>query len=69
VTKSSDGSVEFVVSHSDPGHPNWLDTSGQAFGFLTLRWLDVSHADVPIPELEVVKLSAVAEASELLALP
>lgn len=69
VTKSTDGSVEFLVSHRNPGHPNWLDTSGHAFGFLTLRWLDVEHADVQMPELEVVKLSAAKEASDLLALP
>ena len=69
VTNSPDGSVEFLVSHRDPGHPNWLDTSGHAFGFLTLRWLDVDHSDVPMPELEVVKLSAMRENSELLASP
>jgi hypothetical protein len=67
VTASPDGSVEFVVAHRDPGHPNWLDTSGHAFGFMTLRWLDVEHADVPMPELQVVKMSALGEASELLA--
>jgi hypothetical protein len=67
VTYSPDGSVEFVVAHRDPGHPNWLDTSGHAFGFLTLRWLDVEHADVPMPELQVVKVSALAQASQLLA--
>ncbi|MCX2977105.1 DUF1214 domain-containing protein [Candidatus Marimicrobium litorale] len=61
VTPSPDGSVEFLVSHQDTGHPNWLDTSGHAFGFLTLRWLDVDHADVPMPELELVKLSSLAQ--------
>jgi hypothetical protein len=67
VTKSADGSVEFVVSHQDPGHPNWLDTSGHAFGFLTLRWLDVDHADVPMPQWEVVKVGELDDASDLLA--
>jgi len=67
VTQSADGSVEFLVSHQDTGHPNWLDTSGHAFGFLTLRWLDVDHADVPMPQLEVIKLSSLAQAKELAA--
>ena len=68
VTPSPDGSVEFLVSHQDTGHPNWLDTSGHAFGFLTLRWLDVDHADVPMPELELVKMSSLAQATESAAL-
>ena len=55
---AADGSVEFLVSHVDTGHPNWIDTSGHAFGFLTLRWLDARHEDVPMPEVELVQLAA-----------
>lgn len=33
-----DGHTRFVVSHTDPGVPNWLDTTGVQRGFLTLRW-------------------------------
>lgn len=65
VTESADGSVEFLVSHRNPGHPNWLDTSGHAFGFLTLRWLDVEHADVPMPEWQVIKLADLDKTSDL----
>ena len=57
VNYSEDGSVEFVVAHKDPGHPNWLDTSGHNFGFITLRWLDAIGAKVPKPELQVMKWS------------
>ena len=57
VNYSEDGSVEFVVAHKDPGHPNWLDTSGHNFGFITLRWLDAIGANVPKPELQVMKWS------------
>ena len=57
VDYSADGSVEFVVAHKDPGHPNWLDTSGHNFGFITLRWLDAIGAKVPKPELQVMKWS------------
>lgn len=66
VSYSPDGSVEFLLAHRDPGHPNWLDTSGHDFGFLTLRWLDVNHEDVSMPELEVVALSGLAAASDWL---
>ena len=55
VQYSEDGSVEFVVAHQDPGHPNWLDTSGHNFGFITLRWLDTKGAKVPTPELQVIQ--------------
>ena len=57
VNYNEDGSVEFIVAHKDPGHPNWLDTSGHNFGFITLRWLDAMDEDVPMPELQVINLS------------
>lgn len=52
-----DGSVEFVIAHQDTGHPNWLDTSGHNFGFMTLRWLDSKGQDVPMPVVKRVKAS------------
>ncbi len=55
VERDSEGAVEFVVAHRDPGLPNWLDTSGNNFGFMTLRWLDAKGEKVPLPELKVVK--------------
>jgi hypothetical protein len=55
VVYAEDGSVEFVIAHADPGHPNWIDTSGHNFGFLTLRWLDSKDEVVPLPRTRVVK--------------
>ena len=55
VQYSKDGSVQFVVAHQDPGHPNWLDTSGHNFGFITLRWVEAKGLKVPLPELQVIK--------------
>ncbi|MCX2980225.1 DUF1214 domain-containing protein [Halieaceae bacterium IMCC14734] len=55
VEYAEDGSVEFVIAHADPGHPNWIDTSGHNFGFLTLRWLDSKEDLVPLPQTRVVK--------------
>ncbi|NND66084.1 MAG: DUF1214 domain-containing protein, partial [Halioglobus sp.] len=57
VTYAGDGSVEFLVAHRPHGHPNWIDTSGHAFGFLTLRWLDGKQDDVPLPEVRLVKVA------------
>ncbi|MFK8019187.1 MAG: DUF1214 domain-containing protein [Pseudomonadales bacterium] len=54
VEYSSDGSVEFIVAHKDPGHPNWLDTRKHNFGFMTLRWLDSKGQDVPMPDIKKV---------------
>ncbi len=34
-----DGMVRFVVAYTDPGVPNWLDTTGRPAGFLTVRWI------------------------------
>jgi hypothetical protein len=35
---TEDGVYRWVVSHQDPGVPNWLDTTGLAHGFLTVRY-------------------------------
>lgn len=51
----SDGSVTFIVAHQDPEHPNWLDTAGHNFGFLTFRWLETSTAK--LPQVHLVKFS------------
>jgi hypothetical protein len=63
VEYSADGTVEFLVAHRDTGHPNWIDTSGHAFGLLTFRWLDSKHEDVPMPLVKVVKLEGASAAS------
>ncbi|MFT7519128.1 MAG: hypothetical protein ACI9MC_001268 [Kiritimatiellia bacterium] len=34
-----DGSFEICLAHSDPGHPNWLDTTGHHSGYLLSRSL------------------------------
>ena len=57
VEYADDGSVEFLVAHESHGHPNWIDTSGHNFGFLTLRWLDAKQDNVPLPNVKLVKLN------------
>jgi hypothetical protein len=40
----SDGLIHYVVSGSDPGVPNWIDTAGHDEGFLFLRWQGLTGA-------------------------
>jgi hypothetical protein len=55
VTSESDGTVRLVLSDGDPGHPNWIDTSGHRTGTMFFRWL---HADPQVlPTCRVVSLS------------
>lgn len=53
----ADGSFRLVVSHVDPGVPNWLQTAGHAHGTMGLRW--VNAEEHPKPHCEVVPLSAI----------
>ena len=50
-----DGSAIVVVSHEDPGVPNWLATGGHSEGHIGLRWMQCDEA--PIPEPRLVKLA------------
>ncbi len=34
-----DGSWELLISHRDPGHRNWISTTGHPRGFVYFRWL------------------------------
>jgi len=43
-----DGELLLVVSHEDPGVPNWLDPSGHQEGYITVRWIGAD--DYPVPE-------------------
>ncbi|GAY16819.1 DUF1214 domain-containing protein [Mycobacterium sp. shizuoka-1] len=50
--RDDDGVVRYVVAGTDPGVPNWLDTTGLAKGFLSLRWTYSSDPD-RLPEVTV----------------
>lgn len=39
VELDEDGSWELLVSHRDPGHANWISTTGHPRGFVYFRWL------------------------------
>ncbi|RJF92554.1 DUF1214 domain-containing protein [Noviherbaspirillum saxi] len=49
------GGVTLVLSHTDPGLPNWLETAGHRVGTMCMRWVDAKeHVH---PTTRVVKLS------------
>jgi hypothetical protein len=50
-----DGRFRVVVSHRDPGVPNWLDTEGRLEGLVTYRW--VFSSTQPAPTSNVVDLA------------
>jgi len=54
----ADGSVKLVVSHTDPGHPNWIETSGHFEGTMCWRWYRLKDGARPVePSCSVVKLT------------
>lgn len=56
--RDTDGSVRIVIADGDPGHPNWLDTSGHRTGVMFFRWL---HADpARLPACRLIHRSEVA---------
>jgi hypothetical protein len=49
-----DGSWEIVLAHRDPGHPNWVSTSGRPRGRMWFRWF-LPDGTPPAPAVTVVK--------------
>jgi hypothetical protein len=54
----SDGKLRVVVSATDPGVPNWLDTAGYPTGVVQGRWAECSAN--PIPSARKVAVADVA---------
>jgi uncharacterized membrane protein len=53
--------VEVVVSASDPGVRNWLDTGGRRHGLLMLRWFwPDEDAPPPSPSTRVVSAASLS---------
>jgi hypothetical protein len=59
-TLRPDGSFEIVLAHGDPGHPNWLDTEGRAFGLVFWRFF-LAEGEVETPRAEVVPFATIAK--------
>lgn len=58
---ATDGLVHYVLSATDPGVPNWLDTRGRRRGLATLRWFwpDTDDTTLPTPSAVVVPVDEV----------
>ncbi len=54
-TYNDDGSVRAIVSKTDPGLPNWLNTTGHNQGTMCVRWLGAQEH--PVPVCRVVSLA------------
>jgi len=63
-TVGSDGRFHFVVSPTDPGVPNWIDTQGRTRGLLFLRWqgLPAALPSDQFPTGQVVPIASVRDA-------
>jgi hypothetical protein len=51
----ADGSVRVVVSHTDPGVPNWIETAGHSMGTMCWRWIGAQEH--PLLNSRVMKLA------------
>lgn len=54
-----DGVARIVISATDPGVPNWLDTGGRLAGLVAGRYFE--PPDVPIPTMRNVPLAALRD--------
>ncbi len=53
-----DGGVRVVISHTDPGVPNWIETAGHSIGTMCWRWIGADRH--PLLQTRVIKLSELA---------
>ncbi|MCB1706992.1 MAG: hypothetical protein KDI17_19180, partial [Halioglobus sp.] len=57
-----DGSVRVVISHIDPGVPNWIETAGHDMGTMCWRWIGADEH--PLLNVRVMKLADLASLEE-----
>jgi hypothetical protein len=52
----ADGSIKVIVSHRDPGHPNWIETCRHHEGTMCWRWYRLNEGAKPVePACTVLK--------------
>ena len=56
-----DGRVRVIVAHEDPGHPNWIQTSGHSEGTMCWRWYRLRSGSAPEPATRIVTISHLRE--------
>jgi hypothetical protein len=47
------GKYTFIVSHHDPGHPNWVQSSGEVEGVMFMRWVGLKGTEPKAPTVSV----------------
>ena len=52
IAVGSGSRYEMCVGHADPGHPNFIETTGHLAGYVVLRCL-LPEGDIPVPAVEV----------------
>jgi hypothetical protein len=58
----SDGSVQIIVSHQDPGLPNWINTCDHLEGTMCWRWYRLDKgAEAIEPTCSLVKFNSLVE--------
>ena len=58
-----DGTLRVVITHRDPGVPNWLNTAGHREGLFFCRWLQANELAAQ-PTSKVVPLATLARSRE-----
>ena len=58
-TRSPDGDWRLVISPTDPGVPNWLDTGGRREGYMIVRWVLADRP--PHPTCELVPIASLRD--------
>lgn len=57
--REPDGLLRYVIAHQDPGIANWIDTTGHAEGYMSVRWAypEKPKENWPWATAKVVKLA------------
>jgi hypothetical protein len=64
LTPNAAGEFTYVISNSDPGAPNWIDTTGLRQGIVIFRWQQTApgtEADSLVRDFRIVKLSEIRQ--------
>jgi len=62
VVSEPDGTVKVIVSHKDPGHPNWIETCGHKEGTMCWRWYRLKEGEKAKEiDCKVVKVEEIIE--------
>jgi hypothetical protein len=55
---NKDGSVRVIVTHKDPGQPNWINTCGHSEGTMCWRWYRLQDVEQAVePQCKVIKVT------------